>query len=89
MTWSEISYMSDCLIEDFKCFRNIVLDKVTKENRISTVGNCNATAETHNRKFGTAMVAGQLDFLASFELSSCLSNPLNFIALLPHFFLSL
>ena len=58
MTWSEISYMSDC-------FCNIVLDDVTKEDRISTVVNCNATAETHNRKFGTATVAGQLDCPAS------------------------
>jgi hypothetical protein len=37
----------------------------TKEDRISTVSICNATAEAHNRKFGTAIVADQLDCLAS------------------------
>jgi len=72
--------------EDFlTSFCNIVLDEVPKkkEDRISTVVICNARAETHNRKFGIAVVAGQLDCLAPTFETSCLSNPLNLPLLLP------
>ena len=84
MTWSEISYMSGCLrISWHSC---VILDEVPKkEDRISTVIICNATAGTHNRKFGTVMVAGQLDCPAPTFETSCLSNPLNLPLFLPFF----
>ena len=64
VTWSETSYLSGLRISWQLC--KLCVSRVAKECTISTVSNRNATTEAHNRKFGTAMVAGKLDFLAPF-----------------------